>query len=258
MRYVTCWIQEDDATTGSSSTDSSEMMSTSRSQPTSADASFHVGFRDDDFLSVGHDAFSRGADDIHFGDDDDDSESDEDSDDDESATDSSDESSSGGGGLLATRALTPTLSSRREPSRRRNDPSRRQASEARGTATPTRPRWLYVQMELVENLTLRETIDRGMTVDEAWRLFRQIVEALVHIRERHCMASHYDPADTPAPDSLGIIHRDLKPSNILIESGGSIKIGDFGLATTAQHANADGVAAYGTAEDLTASTDLTG
>jgi translation initiation factor 2-alpha kinase 4 len=164
------------------------MMSTSRSQPTSADASFHVGFRDDDFLSVGHDAFSRGADDIHFGDDDD-SESDEDSDDDESATDSSDESSSGGGGLLATRALTPTLSSRREPSRRRNDLSRRQASGAREAATPTRPRWLYVQMELVENLTLRETIDRGMTVDEAWRLFRQIVEALVHIREPCDVAS---------------------------------------------------------------------
>lgn len=188
MRYVTCWIQEDDATTGNSSTDSSELMSTSRSQPTSAEASFHVGFRDDDFLSVGHDAFSRGADGIHFGDDDDedDSESDEDSDDDESATDSSEDSSSAGGGLLATRALTPTLSSRREPSRRRNDPSRRQASEARGAATPTKPRWLYVQMELVENLTLRETIDRGMSIEEAWRLFRQIVEALVHIRELCC------------------------------------------------------------------------
>lgn len=55
---------------------------------------------------------------------------------------------------------------------------------------------------------------------EIWRLFRQILEGLVHIH------------------SLNIVHRDLKPENIFISAGpdgvDNVKIGDFGLATSGQ------------------------
>lgn len=40
------------------------------------------------------------------------------------------------------------------------------------------------QQEFVERQTLRERIAEGITEEEAWRLFQQIVEALVHISNR--------------------------------------------------------------------------
>ena len=55
-----------------------------------------------------------------------------------------------------------------------------------------------------------------MSVDDTWRYTRQITEGLAHIHGH------------------GIIHRDLKPDNVFIDSAGNAKIGDFGLATTAQ------------------------
>ncbi|KAI9184383.1 eukaryotic translation initiation factor 2-alpha kinase [Blastocladiella emersonii ATCC 22665] len=73
---------------------------------------------------------------------------------------------------------------------------------------------LYIQMEYCENRTLSDVIEHGLTVNEAWRLFRQIVEGLVHIHAQ------------------GMIHRDLKPKNIFLDSESNVKIGDFGLATT--------------------------
>lgn len=79
-------------------------------------------------------------------------------------------------------------------------------------------RVLYIQMEYVENQTLGDAIERGLSVDQAWHIFRQMLEALAHIA------------------SLGIIHRDLKPSNVLMDAHGDIKVGDFGLATTNLHA----------------------
>ncbi|KAG9057226.1 hypothetical protein FS842_008151 [Serendipita sp. 407] len=76
-------------------------------------------------------------------------------------------------------------------------------------------RVLYIQMEFVEQQTLRELIiEDGLTEEHAWTLFRQVLEAVVHI------------------SSLGIIHRDFKPSNIFLSATGDCKIGDFGLATS--------------------------
>ena len=45
--------------------------------------------------------------------------------------------------------------------------------------------WLY-QMEYCEKSTLRNCIDAGLyqTPDRLWRLFREIVEGLVHIHEQ--------------------------------------------------------------------------
>jgi hypothetical protein len=43
---------------------------------------------------------------------------------------------------------------------------------------------LIVAQEFVEKQTLRERIAEGIAEEEAWRLFQQIVEALVHISNR--------------------------------------------------------------------------
>jgi eukaryotic translation initiation factor 2-alpha kinase 4 len=82
---------------------------------------------------------------------------------------------------------------------------------------------LYIHMEYCEKRTLRDLIKRGLhkEIDEIWRLFRQILEGLVHIH------------------GINVVHRDLKPENIFIDSTSSVKIGDFGLATSGQHAITD-------------------
>ncbi|RUS18015.1 hypothetical protein BC937DRAFT_89230 [Endogone sp. FLAS-F59071] len=77
-------------------------------------------------------------------------------------------------------------------------------------------RILYIQMEYCERKTLQDVIEEGVDEQEGWRLFRQILEGLVHIHGQ------------------GMIHRDLKPSNIFLDSNNDVKIGDFGLATTSQ------------------------
>lgn len=81
--------------------------------------------------------------------------------------------------------------------------------------SPSKPtRTLYIQMEYCERQTLKDLIDIGVEPDDGWRLFRQILEGLVHIH------------------SQGIIHRDLKPVNIFLDAQENVKIGDFGLATS--------------------------
>ncbi|KAF2457267.1 anticodon binding domain of tRNAs-domain-containing protein [Lineolata rhizophorae] len=90
-------------------------------------------------------------------------------------------------------------------------------------ANPPMKVTLYIQMEYCERQTLRDLIRKGLysNPDDAWRLFRQILEGLVH------MHSH------------GIIHRDLKPDNIFIDMANNPRIGDFGLATSGQYHLAD-------------------
>ena len=89
--------------------------------------------------------------------------------------------------------------------------------ERREYERQTKPqKWtLYIQMEFCENLTLRDLIKHNLpgNIDEGWRLFRQILDALAHIH------------------GLGIVHRDLKPDNIFIDHQNHPRIGDFGLAT---------------------------
>ncbi|KAJ1453569.1 hypothetical protein M885DRAFT_588562 [Pelagophyceae sp. CCMP2097] len=77
-------------------------------------------------------------------------------------------------------------------------------------------RVLYIQMEFCAT-TLRELIDRGTLckrVDDVWRLIREMCEALAYLHE------------------AGTVHRDLKPANVFVDGNSSIKVGDFGLATT--------------------------
>ena len=48
-----------------------------------------------------------------------------------------------------------------------------------------------ISQEFVERQTLRERIAEGITEEEAWRLFQQIVEALVHISNRGIVRRFY-------------------------------------------------------------------
>ncbi|MCJ1476874.1 hypothetical protein MMC13_005543 [Lambiella insularis] len=87
---------------------------------------------------------------------------------------------------------------------------RRRRSSAQTSSKTT----LYIQMEYCEKQTLRDLIrnDLHASVDECWRLFRQILEGLAHVH------------------SHGIIHRDLKPDNVFIDNSINVRLGDFGLA----------------------------
>jgi serine/threonine protein kinase len=81
----------------------------------------------------------------------------------------------------------------------------------------------FIVMELVPGETLAERIaGRGLPIDEALRLAREIAEALDTAHEK------------------GIVHRDLKPANIKITPGGAVKILDFGIARVVQREGPDG------------------
>src|SRR5438445_9536865 len=74
-------------------------------------------------------------------------------------------------------------------------------------------------LELVDGPTLADLIaartlsgPRGLPIDEALPIARQIAEALEAAHEQ------------------GIIHRDLKPANIKVTPEGVVKVLDFGLA----------------------------
>ncbi|RHY34373.1 hypothetical protein DYB32_000986 [Aphanomyces invadans] len=76
---------------------------------------------------------------------------------------------------------------------------------------------LYIQMFLCEQSTLHDWLEernryRKVDGEQSLRLFRQLVDGLLHVHEN------------------GIVHRDLKPSNVFLARDGSLKIGDFGLS----------------------------
>jgi Tol biopolymer transport system component len=78
-----------------------------------------------------------------------------------------------------------------------------------------------IVMELVEGHTLAEKLEpsRGLALDEALAIARQIADALQAAHER------------------GIIHRDLKPANVKVRVDGTVKVLDFGLAKATEGAS---------------------
>ncbi|KAK4700699.1 eukaryotic translation initiation factor 2-alpha kinase 4, partial [Phenoliferia sp. Uapishka_3] len=132
---------------------------------------------DDDFLSVGH-SKSISYPSIHFGNEEDEA---------------------------STAANSPVVG-RSERATRVNSPANA------GSPGPRYVRTLYIQMEYVEKLTLKEAIEDGESEVDSWKHMFQILSAMLHFT------------------SLNIIHRDLKPSNIFLDVKGDVRIGDFGLA----------------------------
>jgi beta-lactam-binding protein with PASTA domain len=70
----------------------------------------------------------------------------------------------------------------------------------------------YIAMEYVDGSSLRDLIGRGITIEEAIEVTRQVL------------------AGAQFAHSRGVVHRDLKPLNVLIDREGRIRVTDFGIA----------------------------
>ena len=111
----------------------------------------------------------------------------------------------------------------------------------------------YFVMEFVDGPTLASYLERRgrLPVDDAISIADQVLAAL------------------DAAHSHGIVHRDVKPSNILLDSDGSVRLADFGIAKSIREVTGDltatgqvvGTASYlapelGRGESATPSSDL--
>ena len=73
--------------------------------------------------------------------------------------------------------------------------------------------WLYIAMELLEGVELRDRMAQGMlSLHEAVDIGAQVAAAL------------------GAAHARGVVHRDIKPGNIMLLPDGHAKIMDFGIA----------------------------
>ena len=72
----------------------------------------------------------------------------------------------------------------------------------------------YIVMELMPGTTLQTLVEKEGPLDASSAIVK-ILDVIDGLREFH---------------KIGLIHRDVKPSNCFLETGGRVKIGDFGLS----------------------------
>ncbi len=87
--------------------------------------------------------------------------------------------------------------------------------------------FLYIAMEFVSGLSLRQAMVRGLRLDAIVEVVRQMLLAL---REAH---------------DLDVVHRDLKPENVILsfkyaDDEPVVKVVDFGIAKLVGHDNSEG------------------
>jgi serine/threonine-protein kinase len=70
----------------------------------------------------------------------------------------------------------------------------------------------YIAMEYVDGASLKDLIERGLSVGEAVEIVRQVLAGVKYAHDH------------------GIVHRDLKPQNVLVDSEGRARVTDFGIA----------------------------
>jgi serine/threonine protein kinase len=70
----------------------------------------------------------------------------------------------------------------------------------------------HLVMEYVNGVNLRQAMRAGMTPEQALALVPRVCEALQFAHDR------------------GVLHRDIKPENILLDTAGTPKVADFGIA----------------------------
>jgi serine/threonine-protein kinase len=101
---------------------------------------------------------------------------------------------------------------------------------------------LYIAMELVEGLDLRELLRRcarqkvPLPVELSLRIALEVLKGLD-------FAHRFRWEDAPHPSlerRIGIVHRDVSPSNVLLSFDGEVKICDFGIARAHDEPREDG------------------
>ncbi|RCH92872.1 hypothetical protein CU098_002849, partial [Rhizopus stolonifer] len=230
VRYFATWFEDEDETSfrGVGTSDSEEYSDeddiASDYDEEDADVSAYKQF--DDFLSTDKHrskSKSKSYSNIYFNDDNTSTSSDSDKED-ESADEEEEEEENYDTNFISFGSydddqMSPsenTTSTEKYKTKQPKNKKKSHEKDSDGLKPHYRTRVLYIQMEYCEKKTLRDVIDEGIEEQEAWRLFRHILEGLVHIH------------------SQGMIHRDLKPANIFLDSNNDVKIGDFGLATSSQ------------------------